>query len=369
MDNLPSPDNVNTQPASTSLSWDMYKRRLYLTVGLVAFLIVLANFVSATLGMLLLLFLCVLTALGLHGVSSWIADRTPISDTLALALTVLAVIVLFGGMLLLVGSRLAAEFSALASTLQASLGQLEQQVRQYTWGEQLFQQMPTVTELGQRLLSGNTELFSRITGIFSATLSLFSYALIVIFVSLFLAAQPAVYRDNFLRLIPKERRARIHQTLSLVAHTLQRWLLTRIISVVVIGILTVGGLLLMDIPLALSLGIVAAVAGFIPTFGPILALIPALLVAFTTTPGQFLGVLVLYLGIQIVDNYLITPAVQKEMLRLPPAYVIVMQLLFGIIAGSFGLILAAPLATALVIIVRLLYVEDVLGDKTEKQPH
>jgi predicted PurR-regulated permease PerM len=227
--------------------------------------------------------------------------------------------------------------------------------------------MPTVAELGQRVLSGNTDLFSRITGIFSTTLSFFSYTIIVFFVSLFLAAQPAVYRDSFLRLIPKDRRARIRETLSLVAHTLQLWLLTRFISVVVIGVLTTGGLLLMNIPLALSLGIVAAVAGFIPTFGPILALIPALLVAFTTTPAQFVGVLLLYLGIQLVDNYLITPAIQKEMLQLPPAYVIVMQLLFGIIAGPFGLILAAPLATALVIIVRLLYVEDVLGDRTDKQ--
>jgi predicted PurR-regulated permease PerM len=65
--------------------------------------------------------------------------------------------------------------------------------------------------------------------------------IIVVFVSLFLAAQPGVYTDNFLRLIPLSKRTRVRQTLIQVGDTLKKWLLTRFISVLVIGVLTMAG--------------------------------------------------------------------------------------------------------------------------------
>lgn len=370
MNNLPLQSDTTELPSDSSqTSWSMYKRRLFLAVGLIAFLIVLANFVGVTFSVLLLLFLCGLIALGVRSISDWVTKHTPLSDKVALALTVILIVVLLVGLAFFLGARLAGEFSQLGSTLQESLRQFEEQLRQYSWGEQILQQLPTSEQLSQQISSGgNLDIFASITGIFSSTLGFLSSTIIVIFISLFLAAQPEVYRDNFLRLIPKEKRDRIRQTLTQVADTLQIWLLTRFISILVIGVLTIVGLLLLNIPLALSLGIFAALAGFIPTFGPILALIPAILVAFTTSPQQIVAVFLLYIGIQMVENYLVSPVVQKRMLYLPPAYIIVAQMLSGIIAGPFGLILAAPLATALVIIVRMLYVEDVLGDAIETTP-
>lgn len=358
-------DNVTMQPDSAEARWIMYKRRLFLAVGLVAFLIILASFVSATLGVLLLLFLCVLIALGVRGISDWLTKHTPLSDQITLVVTVAIIAASMVGLVLLVGSRLAGEFSVLSGTLQEALSNLEEQVQQSDLGRQLIQQLPSTAEFGQQIFDGGGAVFSRVSGIFSSTLGLFSSVLLVIFISLFLAAQPKVYRDNFLRLIPKGRRDRIRQMLSVVANALQKWLLTRFISILVIAVLTTSGLLLFNMPLALSLGILAALAGIIPTFGPILALIPAILVAFTVSPQQVVFVMLLYIGIQMVDNYLITPLVQKQMLSLPPAYIIVTQLLFGIIAGPFGLVLAAPMAIVLVIIIRMLYVEDVLGDIEE----
>lgn len=362
-----SQDSAEAPSRSQQSQWEMYKRRLFLAVGLVAFLIVLATFVEATLGILLLLFLSVLIAIGLRGTSNWIAKRTPLPDIVALSLTILVIVALIIGMVLLVGSRLAAEFSALGDTLEDALLKLEEQLRQYSWGEEFVQQMPTTEEVGQQILDGNFDLFTRVTGVFSATLSFLSSFIIVVFVSLFLAAQPGVYRNNFLRLIPLAKRDRVRETLDQVGYTLQMWLLTRFISALGIGVLTMVGLTMLNVPLALSLAIVAGLAGFIPTFGPILAIIPALLVAFITSPEKVLAVFILYVGIQLVENYLVTPIIQNRLLYLPPVFIIAAQLLFGVIAGSIGLVLAAPLSAALVIVVRMLYVEDVLGDKIEAE--
>lgn len=362
-----SQDSAESSSGSQQSQWVMYKRRLFLAVGLIAFLIVLATFVKATLGILLLLFLCALIAIGLRGISNWIAKHTPLPDTVTLPLTVFFIVALIFGMVLLVGSRLAAEFSALGDTLEDALAKLEEQLLQYPWGEDFVRQVPTTEEVGQQILDGNIDLFTRVTGIFSTTLSFLSSVIIVVFISLFLAAQPGVYKDNFLRLIPLAKRDRVRQTLSQVAYTLEKWLLTRFISVLAIGVLTMAGLTVLNVPLALSLAIVAALAGFIPTFGPILAIIPALLVAFIATPEQVLSVFILYIGIQLVENYLVTPVIQNRMLYLPPVFTIAAQMLFGVIAGPMGLVLAAPLSAALVLIVRMLYVEDVLGDTVKAE--
>lgn len=350
---------------SAQRSWSMYKRRLFLAIGIVVGLILLANFVSVTLNVLLLLFLCALIALGLRGMTDWLTKHTSLSEKLALGLTILFIVVLLVGLGLLAGSRLLREFSALGDTLQLSLQQVEEQLSQYSWGRQLIEQIPTSAQLEQALIGSNAELFARFTGIFSSVLGLFSSTILIIFISLFLAADPAVYTNNFLRLVPQGSRKRIRETLRQVADTLQMWLLSRCISVLVIGVLTTGGLLLLNSALALSLGIIAGLAAFIPTFGPIIALIPALLVGFIDGPQQMVLVLLLYLAIQMIDNFIITPIVQKKMLYLPPVYLIAAQLLFGIIAGSFGVLLAAPLAAALVVLVRMLYVEDILGDRSE----
>ena len=362
-----SPNMAELPSSSQQIQWEMYKRRLFLAAGLITFLIVLATFVEATLGILLLLFLCVLIAIGLRSASNWITTHTPLPHVIALPLTVIVIAALIVGMVLLVGSRLATEFSALGNTLEDALKKLEEQLRQYPWGKEFVQRMPTTAEVGQQILNGDIDLFTRVTGIFSTTLSFLSSVVIIVFVSLFLAAQPNVYRDNFLRLIPLTKRDRIRQTLNEVGDTLEKWLLTRFISVLVIGVLTVVGLTVINIPLAFSLAIIAALAGFIPTFGPILAIVPALLVAFIAMPEQLLIVFLLYIGIQLIENYLITPVLQNRMLYLPPVFTIAAQLLFGVIAGSMGLVLAAPLSAALVVIVRMLYVEDVLGDSIEAE--
>ena len=215
-------------------------------------------------------------------------------------------------------------------------------------------------------MGSSSQIFASVTGIVSSVLGLVSTLLLVIFIALFFAAEPETYVNNFLRLIPRERRGRIRSTLSAINEALEKWLLTRVISMAIVGLLTGIGLFVIGIPLALSLGIIAAIGALISTFGPIFVLIPAILVALTQSPQQAIFVILLYVGVQMVDNYLITPFVQKSMLYLPPAYIIACQLLLGVLVGSLGLVLAAPLAAALVIIVRMLYVEDVLGDVSER---
>lgn len=134
----------------------------------------------------------------------------------------------------------------------------------------------------------------------------------------------------------------------------------------VIGVLTTLGLWLLGVPLALTLGILAALLEFIPNFGPILSAVPAVLLALMESPRLALWVILLYLGIQAAESYLITPLVQRRLASLPPVLVIVSQILGGVLFGFLGFALATPLLAFALVLVKRLYIEDRLGDSFEE---
>jgi len=357
---------VDSEQRPNDVMWGAFKRRVFLIAGVLAFLWLFVNFVSATVDILLLLFLCILIAAGLRGAGDWFARYTPLSKRVSLGIVTLLFIALIAGAGFIIGPSLASQLSQLNSTLEVSLQQVESELMRYGWGQELIDRLPTTSDLISQIMQRSSSIFERVTGILSSVVGLLSSIVVVIFVSLFFAIEPDTYVNNFVRLIPQDKRQRVRDTLSTVNDTLKKWLLTRAASMIEVGILSFIGLQLLDMPLTLSLALIAAIGAFIPTFGPILALIPAVLVALIQSPETAVLVVVLYLAIQMIDNYLVTPLLEKSMLYLPPAYIIAAQLIIGALTGAFGLVLAAPFAAVLVVLVRNLYVEDVLHDAVER---
>ncbi|HET7060864.1 MAG TPA: AI-2E family transporter, partial [Nitrosospira sp.] len=77
---------------------------------------------------------------------------------------------------------------------------------------------------------------------------------------------------------------------------------------------------------------------------------------------KLISVVALYMGIQALETYVLTPLLTQKMVDLPPALVITMEILMGVLAGGLGLVLATPLTAAGMVMVEMVYVEDVLGD-------
>ena len=96
---------------------------------------------------------------------------------------------------------------------------------------------------------------------------------------------------------------------------------------------------------------------FIPNFGPALSAIPALLLALTQGPTAVLWVAALYVGVQIVDNTIATPLIQRQAVSLPPALTMVAQAAMGVLAGGLGVIIAVPVTALALILVRRLHVD------------
>jgi predicted PurR-regulated permease PerM len=107
----------------------------------------------------------------------------------------------------------------------------------------------------------------------------------------------------------------------------------------------------------LVLAFIAGVLYFIPNFGPLIAMIPAVIVALLQGPATAVLVAGLYILIQVAESNFITPVVQKKLINLPPALIIMAQLFVAPLTGGWGLVLATPLMVILIVLVNELYVK------------
>jgi predicted PurR-regulated permease PerM len=186
--------------------------------------------------------------------------------------------------------------------------------------------------------------------------------LVILVIGVYLAVDPELYRRGLMSLVPRGRRDRAQQVLERTGEALWGWLWGRLFSMSLIGVTTFIGLWLLGIPIALSLALIAFVTNFIPYVGPLLSAIPAVLIALTVGPMQPVYVLLLYGGIQLVETNVITPVVEQKSVNLPPVLTVSTQMLAGLLFGPLGILFATPLAAMISVLVKTLYVEDVLGE-------
>jgi predicted PurR-regulated permease PerM len=138
---------------------------------------------------------------------------------------------------------------------------------------------------------------------------------------------------------------------------LKKWLKGKIFAMFVVFVLTAVSLLIIGMPMWLVLAVIAGFLNFIPNFGPLIALIPAALVALMQSPGTAALVVVIYMVIQALESNFITPMVQHRLIEIPPALIIIAQLLIAPLTNGWGLILATPLMVIVIVVVKELYLK------------
>jgi len=113
----------------------------------------------------------------------------------------------------------------------------------------------------------------------------------------------------------------------------------------------------MGVPMAFTLALIAGLLNFIPNFGPLIAMLPAVLVAQMQGSTTALLVAGLYILVQVLESNVITPQIQKKLINIPPALIIIAQLFMGVLTGGWGLLLATPLMLIIMMVVQELYLK------------
>lgn len=312
---------------------------------------------------LLLAFGAALLALLLRGLAGALSRRTRVPEAWAVAPIVLSLVAGVGAVAWLFGSQIAMQFDLLAADLPQSVSQLNRELGATPWGAWLLEHAQDMD-----LMSATRQVAGYVVLLFGSAFRAVAYLAVLLFAAVYLAAQPERYRHGLLRLVPPERRARIGEVLDLLGVTLRRWIIGQSITMVVVGMLAALGLWGLGVAAPLALGLIAGLFAFIPYVGPILASVPGILMAATQGPMPALYAAALYGGVHFVEGNLITPFVQAEAIELPPVLTIFATLIFGVLLGPIGVLLAAPLTVVLLVTVNTLYLEDALGERRAWPP-
>lgn len=340
-------------------------KRTLIIVGIVSTFLLLCLLFYFAVDLLLLFFAAVLLAVFFRGLGEGLSRFTNFPETISILLAALIVFIVFGIGVWQLAPDVAEQIINLRGFLPKSFETLNEKLSQYNWGRLILEQVPNLSDIVNTFTSKS--FLTRIGGFFSSTVAIVINAVVVILLSIYLAIEPRTYINGFIKLIPISRRERTTEVIDKIGKTLRWWMLGKFLSMLIIGVATTIGLWVIGVPLALTLGLIAALLTFIPNFGPLIAVAPAFLIALVESPVKSVYVLALYFGIQMVESYLITPLIERETVSLPPVLTILFQVFMGLLVGGLGLVLASPLLAIVLVLVQMLYIEDVLGDREMKE--
>lgn len=337
---------------------DGFTKRALVVILLVALVVAVGFVAFKAAAMLLVVFASVLLALLLNGLATLLIKVTPLDYSWAVGCSALGIVGLLVGFGWLIGPGVADQFGQLSERIPRALEDASQVIETVPWlpsigiGEQPLQSM----------LSEGVDMVTRITGVLSSTLGTLANIGLMVIIGFYIAVSPAPYQRGALHLLPPNLRHRGRLLLDALGTGLKWWLVGRFASMLVVGVLTTVGLWIFGVPLALALGFIAGLFSFIPFIGPILSVIPALLIGLIEGTGLLLSIAIVYGAVQVLESNLITPLIQKHAVSIPPAALITSQLILGALLGLVGVLLATPLLVALIITIQVCYIEGVLGE-------
>ena len=306
---------------------------------------------------ILLVFGAILLAILLRGLARTVGRWIHIPAAWAVLPVVASMLAAFAAIAWLFGSQVAMQFDVLAQNLPQSAARLLREIRANSWGAWMLDYAAGMD------LSGATQpMAGSIADFLGSAFRAVAYLAVLAFSAVYLAARPEGYRMGLLRLVPAVHRARIDEMLALIESTLLRWLVGQSVTMAVVGIFTGTGLWLLGVGAPVALGLIAGMLAFVPYAGPVLSSAPGLLMAATQGPRLTLYALALYVTVHFIEGNLITPFVQNRAVELLPVLTLVSTLVFGILFGTIGVFLAAPLTLLFLVVVNAMYLEDVLGE-------
>ena len=341
-----------TQTTAPSDPDAAFLRRLgiLLAVGLVGLLL------WALADVALLFFGSILIAVVLRAIANPLARRTGMSEPLALAVAGVITVGALAALLVWVGPTMATELRNILRQLPAALGRITEQLEIGSVADLLrgTSSATTIGNLVTRLLNWGTTIVGAATGL-----------VLVVAGGVYLALDPPLYRQGFVKLVPPRLQVNVAATVDDCGDALQRWLVGQMAAMAMVGALTGLGLWLVGVPSALALGLIAGLLEFVPFVGPLLAAVPALLLASTVGLDTVLWAILVLVVVQQAEGNLIMPLVASKAASVLPVVGIFAVVALGLLLGPLGLLFGYPLAVCADIAVRRLYIRDTLDEPVE----
>lgn len=309
---------------------------------------------------LLLGFGAVLIAIALRAGAAVLHRRAGIGFKPGVLLTALAAALAVAGIVAWVGPSISDQFRQLIGSLPAAWDQVNGWLSESSVGQFVERRLENASQGGG---AAQPSIFGYVTGTLTTVMGSVANLVLLLTVAIFLALDAPMYRGGALRLVPLSYRGRAGRIADELARALGRWMGGQALDMALVAAATGLGLWLLGVPLALVLGLIAGLTNIVPVVGPFLSGIPAVLFALTQGFDLAIWVALLFVVVQQIEGNLLMPLIQRYAADLPPALTVLAILAFGGLFGFAGIVLATPLLLVTIILVKRIYVEDVLGDR------
>jgi predicted PurR-regulated permease PerM len=303
-----------------------------------------------------LIFAAILLATLFDGFADLIQRALRLPRRAALTLAVLTTFALAAGFFALFGAQAAGQMASVFERLPQAIEALGDAVG--------FRDANAALEEAIAGGGGGRSVFTRAASLGYTLLGALGDLALVLFAAIYLAADPTLYRRGLAKLFLRGQHARIVEAMDVTGAALRLWFLGQLVAMAIVGAASFLAYWWIGLPSPLALAVIAAVSNFVPYVGPVIGAAPALLFALTLDLGALAWTLAVVVALQQIEGYLLTPIIQSRTVDLPPALALFAIVVFGLLFGLAGVLLAAPAAVAVLVLVKKLWVRDTLGERT-----
>lgn len=326
-----------------------FVQKVWIAGGVLALITILLLLIKATFSVLLLILAAIIIATFFRSISGLLHRKTGWDNKICLTISVVGTFVLLALFFWLMGAKVQEQAVKLSEILPSTIQNAKSQINQSPVGQKILQQAssPETMEKAKGLLST----------IFSSTFGILGDIYVILFIGIFFTVSPFQYRSGIVKLVPEAGKNKATDVLNKVGANLEKWLKGKLFAMLVVAALTGIGLAIIGVPMWLVLALIAGLLNFIPNFGPLIAMVPAVLIALMQGPATAGLVAGLYILVQVLESNFITPMVQKRLVQVPPALIIIAQVLIAPLTGVWGIILATPLLVIIMVLLKQLYIK------------
>lgn len=327
-----------------------YTARVWQTVAIVCLFVVMLLVFRVAFNVLLMALAGVLMAVYFHGLAGLIQKQTRLRKSMSMALSVFVTLVILVFTFWFIGAKMQAQIAELSNTLPQTIGTAREKFGKTPVGEQVLS-----------YFSGDNskKLLDTATAFFNTSFGVLGDLYIIVFLGIFFTANPSLYKDGLLVLVRKDKKIVGIRILERISASLKGWLKGMLLSMILITLLIALGLSIIGIPVTMVLSLITGLLEIVPNLGPLIAMVPGVLLAVTISTNTAILVALVYIVAQTLVANIVTPLLQKKIINLPPALTLMSQLIMGAVSGALGIILAVPLLAIIIILVDELYVKPV----------
>ncbi|MEO6818776.1 MAG: AI-2E family transporter [Ginsengibacter sp.] len=333
-----------------------FSKKVWIAGGIISLIIISLLLFKILFSVILLTIAAILIAIYFLGCADFFEGKLNISRGLAMALSIGINIILITAFFWFVGARLQNQVSQLSDSLPQTIENAKTHLQQSKLGSKALNYLN---------FSGDSQkTFSVARKFLSSGFGIISDIYIVLLLAIFFITGHETYKTGIIKLLPQTARKKGKSLLDELYQVLKKWIKGQLFGFLFIAVLSGLGLWALRMPLILTLALIAGIMNFIPNFGPIIALIPAVLLGLMQGTNTAIWIVGLYTFIQIIQSTVTQPLIQKKMVNLPPGLVIFGQVAMGLLGGFWGVLLASPIVAIIMTTVNKLYVEK-LNDEQE----